>query len=142
MCVCVRVCACSAACVGARDGSIYAFVDGVCKAVVANAHAGGVLSVDYFAEGLVSGGEDGKVIVFDKNLKVKQSLQFPGGAVRAVYVSGGNLVVGVSTCEIFHVNNFKEAKIDAATEPVVRVRLCVMLPVLCCVLCVVCCVVL
>jgi len=109
-----------AACVGARDGSIYAFVDGVCKAVVANAHAGGVLSVDYFAEGLVSGGEDGKVIVFDKNLKVKQSLQFPGGAVRAVYVSGGNLVVGVSTCEIFHVNNFKEAKIDAATEPVVR----------------------
>lgn len=105
-----------AACVGARDGSIYAFVDGTCKATVANAHAGGVLCVDYYPEGLVTGGEDGKALIFDQGLKLKQTLQF-NNAVRSVYVSGANLLVGTGACDIYHVVNFKDGKVE---EPIVR----------------------
>jgi WD40 repeat protein len=104
-------------CVGAKDGSIYCFVKGEVKKVFKGIHAGKVITLEHYHDGLISGGEDGRVVVLSSKLQAKSTVTFANEPIRSVDVRdarGTNLVIGTGRANIYQINNFDslESQVD------------------------------
>lgn len=93
-------------CVGAKDGSIYAFIDQVCKKQFEKVHEGPVNSLVSFGAGLISGSKDG-VKILDAKVAPLHNFVCGNGSVRAFHVHGNALFVGTSLGEIYVIDEYE-----------------------------------
>ena len=101
------------ACLGCEDGSVQVFAGGKPAKSFANLHAGKVLSVDYYAGGIVTGGSDCVVNVLDKRMDVSKKYTMKD-KVSSVHVRDDDLLIGTMGAEVYAVRGYAES---SAEEP-------------------------
>ena len=77
---------------GTYDGHIYTFIGGSCVNSI-KAHDGCTYAIFSCEQGVVSGGKDGNVILYDISLKEKGKWNVPGESIRAVCLGPSGLIV-------------------------------------------------
>lgn len=97
------------ACVGNYSGEIYVFVGCRVRKAFSGFHAekgkGKVFCIATHENGLVSGGSDKKVNIFNSKMQLLKQLSFPG-KVKSVHIRGNDLLVGTSWSSIYEVRDF------------------------------------
>ena len=72
-----------------------------------------VHTIAAFKDGLISGGQDGRLVILDNKSKEVNSIQFPS-KIRSVYVDpkANSLLVGTASSEIYEVPNSDRENVD------------------------------
>eukprot|EP00455_Lapot_gusevi_P019716 TRINITY_DN2101_c0_g2_i10.p1 TRINITY_DN2101_c0_g2~~TRINITY_DN2101_c0_g2_i10.p1 ORF type:complete len:709 (-),score=303.98 TRINITY_DN2101_c0_g2_i10:148-2274(-) len=110
--ICVAYSQKGTCCVGAKDGSIYAFVGDTCKKRFEAVHSNPINTMISFGAGLITGSKDG-VVISDNKLTTLHSFAVGAGSVRAVLPSGNDLYVGTSMGELWVIRHFESAQAHA-----------------------------
>ena len=96
------------ACLGCEDGSVQVFAGGKPAKSFANIHSGKVLSVDYYAGGIVTGGSDCVVNVLDKRMEVSKKYTMKE-KVSSVHIRDDDLLIGTMGAEVYAVRGYAES---------------------------------
>jgi len=98
-------------CVGTMDGSIYVFVNGKVAKVFKGVHNGKVLTIDWWPQGLITGGSDGQVKILNSKLELVKSFNFTNKVV-AVYMLEQRLIIGTMDSQLFYLDDWHNSAAD------------------------------
>ena len=101
------------ACLGCEDGSVQVFAGGKPAKSFANIHNGKVLSVDYYAGGIVTGGSDCVVNVLDKRMEVSKKYTMKE-KVSSVHIRDDDLLIGTMGAEVYAMRGYAESSAEDA----------------------------
>ena len=99
------------ACLGCEDGSVQVFAGGKPAKSFANIHSGKVLSVDYYAGGIVTGGSDCVVNVLDKRMEVSKKYTLKE-KVSSVHIRDDDLLIGTMGAEVYAMRGYAESSVE------------------------------
>ena len=109
------------ACLGCEDGGVYVFSGGKPAKTFPHLHDGKVLSIDYYAGGIVTGGSDCVVNVLDKRMEVSKKLSLTE-KVSSVHIRDDDLLIGTMGAQVYqcldyaHSEHEKEEELDLVTQ--------------------------
>eukprot|EP00455_Lapot_gusevi_P033657 TRINITY_DN3687_c0_g1_i1.p1 TRINITY_DN3687_c0_g1~~TRINITY_DN3687_c0_g1_i1.p1 ORF type:complete len:923 (+),score=318.78 TRINITY_DN3687_c0_g1_i1:72-2840(+) len=105
MFICVAYSDKGTACVGAKDGSVYAFIGDECKRVFPGIHNSPVHTIIPFEGGVITGGT-GAVVVSGSKMEALHTFQLGASSARSLAVRGSTLVIGTGQGELYRIRNF------------------------------------
>ena len=109
------------ACLGCEDGGVHVFAGGKPAKVFPKIHDGKVLSVDYYAGGIVTGGSDRIVNVLDKRMEVSKRIEL-SEKVSSVHIRDDDLLIGTMGAQVYQCLGYsraertEEAELDLVTS--------------------------
>ena len=108
------------ACLGCEDGGVYVYSGGKPAKTFPKLHDGKVLSIDYYAGGIVTGGSDCVVNVLDKRMEVSKRIAL-SDKVSSVHIKDDDLLIGTMGAQVFQCTDYAkgdhaEADLDLITQ--------------------------
>ena len=109
------------ACLGCEDGGVYVYSGGKPAKTFPKLHDGKVLTIDYYAGGIVTGGADCVVNVLDKRMEVSKKVVL-SEKVSSVHISDEDLLIGTMGAQVYqcldwaHNEHEGEGDLDLITQ--------------------------